>query len=62
MLKDNLNKRICDCEEDATNKQTYYEFIKEGEQIFELEEKELDNMNEKELNDYLNFLDFLFEK
>ena len=26
-IKDNLDKRICDCEEKATNKETYREFI-----------------------------------
>lgn len=62
LIKENLDKRICDCEPDADNTLTYREFIKASEKEFEVEKANLDSMNEEELKDYLNFIDYLYEK
>lgn len=59
--KENLDKRICDCEE-CSNTQTYREFIRESEKTFELEEQNLDGMSESSLISYFEFLDYLWEK
>ena len=45
MLTDNLYKRICDCEMNATNEQTYYEFIRESEEIFMFITDDIKNMS-----------------
>lgn len=60
--KDNLDKRICDVVAGATNEQTYRDFIRESEDTFNLNFKELDFMTNKELEDYLNYLDKLWDK
>ena len=61
-LKESLDKRICDIEEETGNIQTYREFIKESEEAFGLEFLDLDSMSEEELWNYLNFLDELWCK
>lgn len=61
-LKENLDNRICDCENDANNTFTYREFIRFTEKDFGLQEIDLDNMNEEELQQYLEFLDELYDK
>lgn len=62
LLKENLDKRICDCESDADNTLTYREFIRASEEEFEMEKSNLDSMNEEELKNYLDFIDYLYEK
>ena len=62
LLKENLDKRICDCESDAYNTLTYREFIRVSEEEFEMEKLNLDSMNEEELKNYLDFIDYLYEK
>lgn len=62
MLKENLDKRICDCVEGVTNTQTYREFIRESEEEFEIEASNLDAMSEEELEGYLNLMDELWSK
>ena len=62
MNKSDLDKRICDVESNATNTETYREFIERSESEFELEHLDLDIMLENELNDYFNFLDYLWDK
>ncbi|AZV43542.1 hypothetical protein BAOM_2933 [Peribacillus asahii] len=62
LKKEDLDKRICDAEEGATNLQTFREFIESSESEFELIAKNLDVMSEKQLNEYLDFLDYLWEK
>lgn len=62
MLKENLDKRICDCEEGIENTQTYREFIRESEDEFEIEHSNLDLMKEEELQNYLDFMDELWCK
>lgn len=60
--KDNLDKRICDCEESAENTQTYREFIRESENEFEIEPSDIDLMDEDELVNYFNFMCELWDK
>lgn len=65
-----LDKRICDIEEGATNTETLREFIKRSEKEFGLEPSEkfelepvyLDSMSEEVLNNYIDYLDRLWEK
>ena len=56
-----LDKRICDIEEGANNTETLREFIKRSEK-FELEPVDLDSMSEEDLNNYIDYLDRLWEK
>jgi len=60
--KEDLDKRICDCEEGAENTQTWREWIIEKEKGFELRNMSLDNATEKQLNEYIEWLDYLNEK
>jgi len=62
ITKEDLDTRICDIEPDSQNTQTYREYIKESEEEFGLIPKELDGMNDRFLNDYMGFLDYLWEK
>ncbi|MDJ8951010.1 hypothetical protein PTL64_14540 [Clostridium perfringens] len=57
-----LDKRICDIEEGATNKETLREFIKRSEKYFDMVPKNLDSINEERLNEYIDFLDYLWDK
>ncbi|EKY24052.1 hypothetical protein [Clostridium celatum] len=61
MIKESLDKRICDCE-NASNTQTYREFIRQSEEEFEIEYSNLDLMSEEELENYLHFMDELWNK
>lgn len=62
LTKEYLDKRICDVEEGATNTETFREFIVNTEQEFDLMTKDLDGMNDKQLNEYLEFLDYIWDK
>ncbi|MBO3417966.1 hypothetical protein [Clostridium perfringens] len=57
-----LDKRICDIEEGATNTETLREFIKRSEKYFDMVPKNLDSINEEKLNEYIDFLDYLWDK
>ncbi len=59
--KENLDKRICDCEE-ASNTQTYREFIRESENALGLVHCGLDGLLDHELKNYLDWIDYLLEK
>lgn len=67
-IKDNLDKRICDCEEKTTNKETYREFIINGYRCLNGEDvplhfsANLDKMTNMELNEIVDELDWLLEK
>lgn len=61
LSKSNLDKRICDCE-DCKNTQTYREFIRESEKAFVIGNANIDGMLDKELNEYIEFLDSLWDK
>ncbi|UZQ49829.1 hypothetical protein [Clostridium kluyveri] len=61
-LKENLDKRICDVALGAENTQTYREFIRQSEDEFGIEHVPIDEFTDEELEDYLNFLDELWDK
>lgn len=60
--KEDLDKRICDTEEGTKNTQTWREWIIEGEKGLELRSISLDDATEKQLNEYIEWLDYLDEK
>lgn len=61
LTKEILNKRICDVET-AENKQTFLEFIRESEEQFGIKEANLNNISDSELNEYFEFLCYLWDK
>ena len=61
LTKDILDSRICDIEE-CENTQTYREFIRETENAFGVAPQNLDNIDDEELNAYLDYLDDLWIK
>ena len=66
-IKDNLDRRICDCLEGATNTETYKEFIvngwKElGDTLTEKEIAKLYTKTNEELNFIVDELDWLLSK
>lgn len=63
--KEDLDKRICDCEPGATNTETYREFIIHiSKELFGQSYDFLDfeDISEEELNKIINELDWLLEK
>lgn len=62
MRKSQLDLRICDCEESATNPQTYREFIVMAEDEIYGNHECLDRKSDDELNEYLDRLDYLMDK
>lgn len=63
-MKNNLDKRICDVVEGATNDQTYREFIRGSEKEFCMAPYPLDSeeLTDEELDEYINFLSELWDK
>ena len=66
-IKENLDKRICDCLDNATNTQTYREFIINGweELNMPLDDKEIqsiDLVSNEELNHMVEELNWLLSK
>jgi hypothetical protein len=61
MLKEKLDIRICDDVKEASNTETYREFILNSEDEFELEHSDIDTMTEEELEDYIEYLDTLWD-
>jgi hypothetical protein len=61
LTKENLDKRICDVEGSA-NEETFREYIKNSEEEFEMEHRNLDNLSDEQLHEYLEFLDYLWTK
>lgn len=59
ICKENLDKKICDCEDCANNDSTYRESIQESEYFFGLEPQKLDTFTDEELVQYLDWLDWL---
>ena len=56
LLKSDLDKRICDVEQGATNTQTYREFIRQSEEKFDKVHTILDEFDNEKLTEYLKFL------
>jgi hypothetical protein len=61
LTKENLDKRICDVEGSA-NEETFRDFIRNSEEEFGMEPRDLDVMTDEELHKYLEFLDYLWTK
>lgn len=67
-LKNNLNKRICDCEEGSKNTETYLEYIIWGYKYINcpLSEKQIkyicNDASNEELNNVLEEIDYLVTK
>lgn len=57
-----LDKRICDVEEEATNTETYREFIRASEEEFCMAHAPLEDMTVEALTDYFEFVDYLWDK
>lgn len=62
ITKKQLDVRICDFEPETENTETYREFIQNSEDEFEIERHPLDEMSDEELNNHLEFLDYLWGK
>lgn len=62
ITRDTLNRRICDVEKEATNTQTYKEFIRESEKEFGLQHESIELYTSVELQGYLRFLNELWDK
>jgi len=60
--RENLDKKICEVEKESENTQTYREFIRESENEFGLERENLEVMNDFDLFDYIEKLDYLWTK
>jgi hypothetical protein len=59
---DQLDIPICELHEGATNTETMRDFIRNSEHMFEMAPKDIDTLSEEELNKYIDFLDYLWEK
>lgn len=59
---ENLDTPINELEPLASNKQTPREYIRQSEEEFGLEPADIDNMNETQLEDYMDELDYLWDK
>lgn len=57
-----LDVRISDNEPQAENNETYRNFIRTSEDEFGMEPRDIDNMTDKELDTYFEFLDYLWDK
>ena len=65
MKKTDLDKRICDVEPNATNDETYREFIINAmRELYgdDVRISDIDSKTEEELNDWIDDLDYLLGK
>lgn len=66
MKREDLDKRICDVEKEATNTETYREFIKGGSKELYgcdvVSDEKLDNASDEELTDMIEELNWLLWK
>lgn len=60
--KEMLDKRICDIEPEAENTDTLREFIRKSEKKFCLFIVDVNKLSNKDLNNYIDFLDDLWLK
>lgn len=60
--KENLDKRICNCEKNSNNTQTYREFIIQTEDEFDMGHEPIDEYGDLDLQEYLEELDSLWDK
>lgn len=62
MTKNDLDKRIYDVEPTAKNADTYREFIRKSENEFGIAHVPIDEFEDDELQEYLDWLDELWDK
>jgi hypothetical protein len=62
ITKEHLDKPIFEVEPNAANTQTYREFIRESEFEFGLKQEDIDSFDDEKLNEYLEFMDYLWTK
>lgn len=65
MYKTNLDKRICDIEPNASNTETYREFLINSYRYFygnDIAIPDFDKMSEEELQDRIDEMDWFWEK
>jgi len=60
--KEYLDKRICDIYEEEAGTNTLREWIIECEDEYEIGNKDLNSMTDKEINEYVEWLEYLCEK
>lgn len=60
--KEQLDTPICELEEGTSNTETLREFIRNSEKEFGMFPMDLEKIDEDELNQYIEFLDYLWEK
>ena len=56
ITKEKLDKKICEFEECSSSTLTYRQWIRDYEEFYELEHKDLGSMTDEELNRYDSFL------
>jgi hypothetical protein len=61
-IKENLDRRICDCVEGASNTETYREFIRNSEKYFCLHLGNIDKCDNDSLVALVQWLDDLWGK
>ena len=59
---ENLDTPINELEPLASNTQTPRQYIRQSEEEFGLETADIDNMTEQQLEDYMDELDYLWDK
>jgi hypothetical protein len=62
ITKEQLDIPINELEPEATNTETFRDFIRSSENEFCMEPRDIDNMTDQELNEYIDFLDYLWDK
>lgn len=62
ITKDQLDTPICEVVPEANNTETYRDFIRSSENEFCMEPRDIDTMTDQELNEYIEFLDYLWDK
>lgn len=60
--KEDLDKRVCDIYEEEVGTNTLREWIIECEDEYEIRNKDLNNMTDEEINEYVEWLEYLGEK
>lgn len=60
--KEQLDTPLCDIFEDTETSETARKFIIESEKHFGMEHDDLESMSNEKLNEYIEFLDYLWEK
>lgn len=59
ITKDMLDKKICEFEDCSSETLTYRQWIRDYEEFYELDHKDLDSMSDEEINKYDSFINEL---